>query len=167
MRTIIVYVEDLPGVLARVVSLFRRRGYNIESLTVGHSARPGVSRITLVVRADQDTARRIEANVYKLVNVLFVEDITDEPAIAREMALIKVKAEASRRAELLQLCDVFRARVLDVSPASLVLEITGTQDKIDSLLEVLAPYGVLEMVRTGALAMTRGTAEAKPEEIAA
>ena len=167
MRTIIVYVEDLPGVLARVVSLFRRRGYNIESLTVGHSARPGVSRITLVVRADQDTARRIEANVYKLVNVLYVEDITDEPAIAREMALIKVKAEAPRRAELLQLCDAFRARVLDVSPASLVFEITGTQDKIDSLLEVLAPYGVLEMVRTGALAMTRGTAEAKPEEIAA
>jgi acetolactate synthase-1/3 small subunit len=166
MRTIIVHVEDKPGVLARVVSLFRRRGYNIESLTVGHSARPGVSRITLVVEADEDAARRIEANVYKLVNVLLVEDITGEAAVVREMALIKVKADPARRAEILQLGDVFRARAVDVAATSLVFEITGTQDKIDGLLDVLAPYGVLEMVRTGALAMTRG-AEAVPEVIAA
>ncbi|HKA86525.1 MAG TPA: acetolactate synthase small subunit [Haliangiales bacterium] len=166
MRTIIVHVEDKPGVLARVVSLFRRRGYNIESLTVGHSARPGVSRITLVVDADDDTARRIEANVYKLVNVLYIEDITGEAAVVREMALIKVKADGGRRAELLQLADVFRARAVDVAPSSLVLEITGTQDKIDGLLDVLRPFGVLEMVRTGALAMTRG-AEAIPEVFAA
>jgi acetolactate synthase-1/3 small subunit len=166
MRTIIVYVEDRPGVLARVVSLFRRRGYNIESLTVGHSDRPGVSRITLVVQADEDAALRLEANVYKLVNVLYVEDITGEAAVVREMALIKVKADGGRRGELLQLCEVFRARVVDMAPSSLVFEITGTQDKIDGLLDVLQPYGVLEMVRTGALAMTRG-AEAIPEVIAA
>ncbi len=166
VRTIIVHVEDKPGVLARVVSLFRRRGYNIESLTVGHSARPGVSRITLVVEADEDTALRLEANVYKLVNVLYVEDITGEAAVVREMALIKVKADGGRRAELLQLADVFRARVVDVAASSLVFEITGTQDKIDGLLDVLRPYGVVEMVRTGALAMTRG-AEAIHEVIAA
>ena len=156
-RTFITYVEDRPGVLNRVVSLFRRRGYNIESLTVGRSAREDVSRITLVHHAHEDMARRIQANLYKLVNVLYVADVTTSAAVCREMALIRVKAQNGKRAEVLQLCEVFRARVVDVAPESLCLEITGTQDKIDSLVEVLRPVGILEMVRTGAVAMLRGT----------
>jgi acetolactate synthase-1/3 small subunit len=155
-RTFITYVEDRPGVLNRVVSLFRRRGYNIESLTVGRTVRPDVARITLVVSADDDTARRIEANLYKLVNVLYVADVSKSAAVVREMALIKVRAENGRRAEILQLVEVFRARVVDVGPDSLALEITGTQDKIDGLVDVLRPFGLLEMVRTGAVAMLRG-----------
>jgi acetolactate synthase I/III small subunit len=157
-RTFITYVEDRPGVLNRVVSLFRRRGYNIESLTVGRTARPEVSRITLVVEADDDTARRIEANLYKLVNVLYVADVSGAAAVVREMALIKVTAQNGARAEILQLCEVFRARIVDVAPDSLSLEITGTQDKIDGLVDVLRPFGLLEMVRTGAVAMLRGQA---------
>ena len=157
-RTFITYVEDRPGVLNRVVSLFRRRGYNIESLTVGRTARPEVSRITLVVEADDDTARRIQANLYKLVNVLYVADVTEAAAVVREMALIKVAAENGRRAEIFQLVEVFRARVVDVAPDCLTLEITGAQDKIDGLIDVLRPFGVLEMVRTGAVAMMRGQA---------
>ena len=141
------------------MSLFRRRGYNIESLTVGRTARAEVSRITIVVAADDDTARRIEANLYKLVNVLYVADVTHAAAIVREMAIIKVAAQNGRRAEILQLCEVFRARVVDVAPDSLSLEITGAQDKIDGLVDVLRPFGLLEMVRTGAVAMLRGQAD--------
>jgi acetolactate synthase-1/3 small subunit len=163
-RTFITYVEDRPGVLNRVVSLFRRRGYNIESLTVGRTARPEVSRITLVVEADDDTARRIESNLYKLVNVLYVADVTHAAAVVREMAIIKVAAGSGRRAEILQLCEVFRARVVDVAPDSLSLEATGTQDKIDGLVDVLRPFGLLEMVRTGAVAMLRGQADHDLEE---
>jgi len=155
-RTFITAVEDRPGVLNRVVSLFRRRGFNIESLTVGRTARPGVSCITLVVEADDDMARRIEANLYKLVNVLYVADLTGTSALVREMALIKVAAGSDRRAEILQLCEVFRARVVDVASDNLSLEVTGAQDKIDRLVEVLRPFGLLEMVRTGAVAMLRG-----------
>jgi acetolactate synthase-1/3 small subunit len=158
-RTFIVCVEDRPGVLNRVVSLFRRRGYNIESLTVGRTGRPGVSRITLVVEADADTARRIEANLYKLVNVLYVADVTGAPAIVRELALVKVAAGSDRRAELFQLCQLFHARVADVAADSLSIELAGAQDEIDRLVEVLRPFGLVEMVRTGAIAMLRGDAD--------
>jgi acetolactate synthase I/III small subunit len=158
-RTFITYVEDRPGVLNRVVSLFRRRGFNIESLTVGRTARADVSRITIVLAADDDTARRLEANLYKLVNVLYVADVTEAAAVVREMAIIKVAATGARRAEILQLCEVFRARIVDVAPDSLSLEATGTQDKIDGLVDVLRPFGLLEMVRTGAVAMLRGQAD--------
>jgi acetolactate synthase-1/3 small subunit len=156
LRTFIAYVEDRPGVLNRVASLFRRRAYNIESLTVGKTDREGVSRLTVVMEADDDAARRIEANLYKLVNVLAVEDVSHSPTVVRELALIKVKADAATRAQILQICDVFRARVVDVAQETLVIEITGTQDKLEGLVEVLQPFGILEMVRTGAIAMTRG-----------
>jgi acetolactate synthase-1/3 small subunit len=161
-RTFLAYVEDRPGVLNRVTSLFRRRGYNIESLTVGRTERPGVSRMTLVLGTDLDAARRLEANLYKLVNVLFVKDVTEQATVVRDLALIKVRADASLRPAIMQLCDVFRARVVDVAPDAMIVEITGTQDKLDGLLEVLRPFGILEMVRTGAIAMTRG-AEAQPK----
>ncbi|HEU4611494.1 MAG TPA: acetolactate synthase small subunit [Kofleriaceae bacterium] len=162
LRTFIMHVEDLPGVLNRVTSLFRRRNYNIESLAVGRTEVPGVSRMTVVMQADDDDARRIEANLYKLVNVLRVEDTTWRPTVTRELALIKVRADQSTRAHVLQLAEVFRARVIDVAPEALIFEITGTRDKIDGLVDVLAPFGILELVRTGAVAMVR-SAEATPQ----
>jgi len=157
LHTFAVYVEDKPGVLNRVASLFRRRAFNIDSLTVGHTETPDVSRMTIVCDADEASARRVEANVYKLVNVLRVDDLTHRPAVERELAMIKVAATPENRAQVLQLADVFRARVVDVSAESLIIETTGIEEKIDRLLDVLRPYGVLEMVRTGRVAMARGT----------
>jgi acetolactate synthase I/III small subunit len=159
LRTFIAYVEDRPGVLNRVTSLFRRRGYNIESLTVGRSERQGVSRITLVMEADDDAALRLEANLYKLVNVLWVADTSHAATVVRDLALIKVHVGAEGRAQVMQLCDVFRARVIDVAPEALIVEITGTGDKIDGLVDVLRPFQILEMVRTGAVAMLRSSEE--------
>ena len=157
-NTFVVYVEDRPGVLNRVASLCRRRGFNIESLSVGHTETTGVSRMTIVVDTDGGGARRIEAHLGRLVNVLGVQNITASPVVCRDLVMIKVAADAQARAHLMQLVDVFRARVVDVAPASIVIEMTGTEDKIDGLLEVLRPYGVLEMVRTGRVAMVRGGA---------
>ncbi|MFO7179384.1 MAG: acetolactate synthase small subunit [Pseudomonadota bacterium] len=156
LRTFVAYVEDRPGVLNRIASLFRRRGYNIVSLNVGRTHEAGISRMTFRVEADEDTARRIEANLYKLVNVLSVEDITDKPSVSRDLALIKVSVGPDKRAEVLQLCEVFRARAVDVGPRDLIVEITGTQDKIDGLVAILEPFGIAEMVQTGTVAMTRG-----------
>jgi acetolactate synthase-1/3 small subunit len=155
LRTFIAHVEDLPGVLNRVTSLFRRRSYNIESLAVGRTHEAGVSRMTLVIEADDNGARRIEANLYKLVNVLRVEDTTQRATVARELALIKVRADAGSRPAVVQVCEVFRARVIDVAPEALICEITGPAAKIDGLVDVLAPFGVVELVRTGAVAMVR------------
>ncbi len=156
LNTFVVYVENKPGVLNRVASLFRRRAFNIESLTVGHTERDDISRMTIVVDTDAAGAYRIETNLYKLINVITVENITAAPSVCRELAMIKVAATGETRTQLMQLAGVFRARVVDVAPASLVIEITGTEDKIDGLLEVLRHYGVLEMVRTGRVAMSRG-----------
>jgi acetolactate synthase-1/3 small subunit len=157
LRTFIAYVEDLPGVLNRVTSLLRRRNYNIVSLAVGRTEREGVSRMTIVLEADEDGARRIEANLYKLVNVLWVQNATDAATMVRELGLIKVRTTVANRGEVMRLCDVFRARVVDVGPEALVAEITGTGDKIDGLVDVLRPFGIVEMVRTGAVAMVRST----------
>src|ERR687895_145840 len=156
ITTFAIHVENKPGVLTRVSSLFRRRAFNIESLTVGHTDKPGVSRMTIVVDTDELGARRIEAHLYKLVNVLRVENITLNAAVFRDLAMIKVAASAESRTHIMQLVDVFRARVVDVAPDSLIVEITGTEDKIDGLVDVLRPYGVMEMVRTGRVSMSRG-----------
>src|SRR5690349_7389854 len=156
VHTFSVYVDDKPGVLNRVASLFRRRAFNIESLTVGHTETPGVSRMTVVVDTDEYGARRLEAHLYKLVPVRRVEDITAVPTISRDLALIRVAAAGEARTQVMQLVDVYRARVVDVSPETLVVEATGTVDKVDSLLDVLRPYGVLEMVRTGRISIGRG-----------
>ena len=156
-HTFVVYVEDKPGVLNRVASLFRRRGFNIESLTVGHTEQEGVSRMTIVMNANDVVAQRVEANLYKLVNVLRVENVTYMPSVMRDLALIKVQADSEVRAQVLQICDVFRARAVDVTPEALIVEITGTEEKIEGLCEVLRPFGILEMVRTGRVAMTRGS----------
>ncbi|MGO8814717.1 MAG: acetolactate synthase small subunit [Terriglobia bacterium] len=169
LKTFVVHVENKPGVLTRVASLFRRRAFNIDSLTVGRTEKPEVSRMTITVEADHDQGRRIEASLYKLVNVLLVEDITDEPAITRDLAMIKVAAQHDQRSHVLQLVEVFRARVVDVSPESVTIEITGGEEKIDRLLEVLRPFGVVEMVRTGVVAMRRGskssTVPVEPNEL--
>ncbi len=156
MMTFVVYVENKPGVLTRVASLFRRRAYNIESLTVGRSESPGVSRMTIVVDTNDEGAHHVAAHLYKLVNVLRVDNVTNRPNVTRELALIKVATTAGTRPEIFQLADVFRARIIDVSADSLVLELTGGEAKLDRLLEVLEPFGVLEMARTGTLAMARG-----------
>jgi acetolactate synthase-1/3 small subunit len=158
-QTFAVYVEDKPGVLNRVASLFRRRAFNIQSLTVGHSERPGLSRMTIVVDTDEQGQRRVVANLKKLVPVKRVDNITNVPSVTRDLAMIKVVATGADRAHVMQLVDVYRARVVDVGPDSLIIETTGAEDKIDSLLEVLRPYGVLEMVRTGRVAMARGVAK--------
>jgi acetolactate synthase-1/3 small subunit len=161
LHTFAVYVDNKPGVLNRVASLFRRRAFNIESLTVGHTERPGISRMTVVVDTDEHGSRRLEANLYKLVPVRRVDNITSAPSITRDLALIKVAATGADRAHVMQLVEVYRARVVDVSAESLVIETTGTEDKIDSLLDVLRPYGLIEMVRTGRVSMVRGMTSAK------
>ncbi|HEY7498442.1 MAG TPA: acetolactate synthase small subunit [Vicinamibacterales bacterium] len=152
----VVDVEDEPGVLTRVSSLFRRRGFNIVSLTVGATERPGISRMTIVVDAPDVAARRIEAHLWKLVNVIRVEDVTGGASVRRELVMVKVSADAEARTHVMKLAEVFRARVIDVAPESLILETTGTSDKIAGLLDVLRPFGVLEVARSGHVAMVRG-----------
>jgi acetolactate synthase-1/3 small subunit len=161
MLTFSVHLQDHPGALNRVASLFRRRALNIASLTVGHTETPGVSRMTIVVDAPEEAATRIAANLYKLLDVDRVELIPPAASVDRDLALIKVAAASESRGEVMQLVNVFRARVVDVAPDSLIVEITGTEDKIDGLLDVLRPYGVIEMVRTGRVAMSRGGQELK------
>ncbi len=155
--TLIALVEDKPGVLTRVASLFRRRAFNIESLTVGHTEKQGVSRMTIVVDSTNTDAEKVAQNLMKLVNVITVENITAAPAVTRELALIKVHTENSTlRGEVMQLVETFRGRVVDVGRDALMIEVTGTGDKIESLVEVMRPYGIKEMVRTGRVAMVRG-----------
>ncbi len=156
-HTLIAYVEDVPGVLNRIASLFRRRNFNIDSLTVGRTEQPGVSRMTVVVEATEAGARLVEANLYKLVNVLRVDDLTNKSALMRELGLVKVKVTPQTRSEVLQLVEVFRARVVDVDEQTVVIEVTGTPEKIGKFEMVLRPYGVVEIVRTGAVGMARGT----------
>jgi acetolactate synthase-1/3 small subunit len=156
-HTLVALVEDKPGVLTRVASLFRRRAFNIESLTVGHTDRKGISRMTVVVNSSETDAERVASNLHKLINVVEVTDLAEAPAVVRDLALIKVSAPANRRAEIMQLVDVFRARIVDVANDSLIVETTGDEDKIDSFVDVLRPFGILEMVRTGVVAMARGT----------
>lgn len=162
LNTLVVYVENKPGVLSRVVSLFRRRNFNIDSLTVGRTEKPDVSRMTIVVEGDADQVRRIEANVYKLVNVLLVDDITNKPALIRDLALIKVNASQETRSQILDIAHVFKARVLDIAIDSITVEMTGGEEKVDRLLEILTPFGLLEVVRTGTVAMRRGTSTRVP-----
>jgi acetolactate synthase I/III small subunit len=155
-HTLIALVEDKPGVLNRVSSLFRRRAFNIESLTVGHTDQDGISRMTIVIDCDSAGAERVTSYLYKLVNVIQVEDVTSRPAVSRDLAMIKVGVSPTNRTEIIQLVDVFRARIVDVANDSLIIEITGDEEKIDGFVDVLRPYGIIEMVRTGIVSMLRG-----------
>ena len=162
MQTLVAYVENKPGVLNRVASLVRRLAFNIDSLTVGPTDNPEIARMTIVVHTDKQGAHRVEASLEKLVDVLLAENISGRAAVVRDLALIKVAADQQSRPHLMELIKVFRARVVDVSPESLILEVSGTVDKIDGLLEVLRPFGVLEIARTGSVAMTRGSDLLRP-----
>jgi acetolactate synthase-1/3 small subunit len=155
-RTLIALVEDKPGVLARVAGLLRRRAFNIESLTVGRTQEPGISRMTIVLDSDQESARKVAQHLNKLINVIAVEDVTDHPLVARNLTLIKVRVGGGSRAEVMQIVDTFRARVVDVGLDSLMIEATGTEDKVEGLVQVLEPFGIVEMVRGGRVAMVRG-----------
>jgi acetolactate synthase-1/3 small subunit len=158
-QTVIAIVENKPGVLNRVASLFRRRNFNIDSLNVGRTEDPAVSRMTIVVDSRDTEARKVEANLYKLVNVIDVQDVTNQPAVLRELALIKVAADPERRSEIISLANVFKAKVVDVCPESLILQLTATEERVDSLVELLRPWGIQELVRTGHVAMMRGQAD--------
>jgi acetolactate synthase-1/3 small subunit len=155
-HTLVALMEDKPGVLNRVSGLFRRRNYNIESLSVGHSETPGISRMTIVVQGDDRIVAQVVSQLDKLINVTKVVDVTRQPAVIRELALIKVKALPGARSEILELANIFRARVVDVGASSLTVEVTGPEDRVNSLIELLRPYGILEMSRTGRVAMARG-----------
>jgi acetolactate synthase-1/3 small subunit len=146
-HTLIAYVEDVPGVLNRVASLFRRRNFNIESLAVGRTDQPGVSRLTVVVEATEAGARIVEANLYKLVNVLRVDDLTHKASLNRELGLVKIKVTPESRTQVLQLV---------VDEKTVTVEVTGTPEKIGKFELMMRPYGIVEMVRTGAVSMARG-----------
>jgi len=155
-HTITVLVDNKPGVLSRVSGLFSRRGYNIESLAVSITENPDISRMTLVVNGDEQEVEQITKQLHKLIDVSKVQDYLNMPIIARELALIKVNATVENRTALLQLVEVFRGRVVDMSEKTFVIELTGGNDKIDAFEKLLEPYGVRELVRTGRIAMARG-----------
>jgi acetolactate synthase-1/3 small subunit len=150
-------VEDKPGVLNRIASLFRRRNFNIESIVAGHSEVPGTTRLTIVTDEEERLRRNIiRQNLLKLVNVIEVVDVTDQPCIIREHALIKIKADGASRGEVSAVMEMYRGRIVDVGTKSLVVEVTGEPSKLDSLIEVLSTYGIIEIMRAGQVAITRG-----------
>ncbi|MCA9971967.1 MAG: acetolactate synthase small subunit [Anaerolineales bacterium] len=158
-QTLIATVENKPGVLNRVASMFRRRNFNIDSLNVGRTEHTAVSRMTIVVDSQDTPAHLVEANLYKLVNVIDVQDVTNQKAVLRELALIKVAAAPDKRGDILSLAAIFDASVVDVGPDSLIVQLVASEDRVDSLVELLRPAGILELVRTGHVAMMRGTAD--------
>jgi acetolactate synthase-1/3 small subunit len=155
-HTLSVLVEDKPGVLARVASLFSRRGFNIESLAVGATEAKNMSRMTIVVAVEDIPLEQMTKQLNKLINVIKIVEQDDDNAVARELALIKVRADATTRNQVAEAANLFRARVIDVSPESLTIEATGTPDKLDALLRVLDPFGVREIVQSGLVSLARG-----------
>ena len=162
-HTLVALMQDHPGVLNRVVSLVRRRNFNIESLTVGHSETPGVSRMTLVV--DAADVEQTTKQLYRLIEVLKVSDITHDPVVEREVALIKVHAPRATRAELIALAGVYNARVVDVGASTMILEVTAFPSKVEQFVEIMRPFGIREMMRTGRIAMARGAPAHRAPEV--
>ncbi|MCJ8279994.1 MAG: acetolactate synthase small subunit [Cyanobacteria bacterium J06649_11] len=154
-HTLSVLVEDEAGVLSRISSLFARRGFNIESLAVGPAEQPGISRITMVVPGDDRIVEQLTKQLYKLINVLKVQDITEVPCVERELMLIKVNATSSNRSEIVELAQIFRARVVDVAEDFLTVEVVGDAGKIVAIVQVLQKFGLREIARTGRIALTR------------
>jgi acetolactate synthase-1/3 small subunit len=163
-HTLVALVEDKPGVLTRMASLFRRRGFNIESIVVGRSELPHLSRMTIVISGSTAMMEQLRKQLDKIINVVKVFDITEEDTVARELALIKVGATSSTRSEIIQIVDVFRANIVDVASDSVTVEVTGDEEKIDSLCNLLRGFGIKEMTRTGRIAMTRGSPRRLPVE---
>lgn len=156
LHTIVALVENRPGVLNKIASKWRQRGFNIESLTVGHSETPGLSRMTFTVDGAAHDIEQVTKQLFKVIEVVKVADVSEEKVVARELALIKVNAEREDRGAIIEICNMFRANIVDVGTDSLVLEATGNEEKIDALLSMLEPFGVRELVRTGRVAMVRG-----------
>jgi acetolactate synthase-1/3 small subunit len=163
-HTLVALVEDKPGVLNRMASLFRRRGFNIESIAVGHSEVPHLSRMTIIVNGSTAMVEQVRKQVDKLVDVVRVSDITGDSITVRELALIKVRATSATRSEIIEIADIFRANIVDVSSTSLTIELTGDEDKIDSILKLLHGFGIREIARTGRIAMSRGAISSTPLE---
>ena len=155
-HTVVALVEDRPGVLNRVASLFRRRGFNIDSLAVGTTEEPGISRMTIVVASENGIVDQVQKQLAKLIDVIEVADLTGEDTVIRELALVKVACTTEQRREILDLIDIFRARAVDVAPGSLIIQIVAEERQFNSLIENLEPYGIMELTRTGRIAMLRG-----------
>ena len=157
-HTLVALVEDKPGVLNRVSSLLRRRNFNIDSIAVGHTEQSHLSRMTIVVDGDDAHVEQARKQLDKIIEVVKIVDITNNQSVSRELALIKVKASAATRGEIIQVVDIFRANIVDVSSDSVMVEVTGNEDKVNSLLELLRGFGIREIARTGRIAVTRGGA---------
>ncbi|BFH16118.1 acetolactate synthase small subunit [Paenibacillus melissococcoides] len=157
-HTIAVIVNDQPGVLQRVSGLFGRRGFNIDSITVGASEEEGLSRMVIVTTGDEHTLEQVEKQLYKIIDVIKVVDLSSQPMVSRELALIKVKAEPRERPEILGVVETFRATVVDIGPSTIIVQVVGESQKIEAMIELLKPYGIREISRTGVTAMVRGQA---------
>ena len=155
-HSITALVEDQPGVLNRISSMFRRRGYNISSLAVGQSETDGLSRMTFVVEGDPETVEMVAKNLHKLVEVIKVVNISSDNTVSRELALVRVNADLTTRSEIMQIVDIFRAKIVDVSQGTLIVEVTGDENKVDSLVDLLRTFGIHEVMRPGTIAMSRG-----------
>lgn len=165
VHTISVLVDNNPGVLARIAQLFARRGFNIDSLAVGETEDPAISRMTIAVHVEGKSLEQVTKQLHKLINVLRIQELPHDASVERELALMKVSVSAGRRAEVIEVAEIFRAGVVDVDPDSLVIESTGTPEKVAALEELLRPYGIIEMARTGRVALARGSAGLKAPKI--
>jgi acetolactate synthase-1/3 small subunit len=164
-HTLVVLVEDQPGVLNRVVSLMRRRSFNIDSITVGHSEQPGLSRMTIIVSGEDNEVEQAGKQLYKLLEVVKVTDVPAEDAITRELVIVKVAAKGAQRAEVIQVAEIYSARILDATPNTLMIQATGNEDHIDSFLNMMRIFGIREMARSGKIAMSRGSASSRQSRI--
>ncbi len=156
--TLVAWMRDKPGVLNRVSGMIRRRNFNIDSLQVGHSEEPGISRMTFVVDGDDRMVDQVIKQLRKVVDVTRIENISDKPSVLRELALIRVRTNSETRAEIIQLANIYRAEIVDVAMDSMVVQIVGSEERVDALLDLLDNFGIVEMVRTGRVALTRGSA---------
>jgi acetolactate synthase-1/3 small subunit len=159
MHTIVALVENRPGVLNKIASKWRQRGFNIESLTVGHSEIPGLSRMTFTVDGAAHDIEQVTKQLFKVIEVVKISDVTEQQTVTRELALIKIATSKETRSAVIEIVDIFRAKIVDVAADSVVVEATGTEDKVDAIIAMLTPYGLKELVRTGRVAMTRGSAQ--------
>jgi acetolactate synthase-1/3 small subunit len=159
--TLIAWMRDKPGVLSRVSGMMRRRNFNIDSLQVGHSESPGISRMTFVVDGNERMVDQVIKQLRKLVDVTRVDNITEQPIVAREMALIRVTTNADNRSEIVQMVNIYRGEIIDVALDSMIVQIVGSEDRVASLIDLLDNFGIAEMVRTGPVAMSRGQVEHK------
>jgi acetolactate synthase I/III small subunit len=160
-HTLVAWMRDRPGVLNRVSGMLRRRNFNIDSLQVGHSEAPGISRMTFVVNGNAHMVDQVIKQLRKVIDVTRVEDISDKPAVIRELALIRVHCTAETRGEIVQMVNIYRAEIVDVALDSMVIQIVGSEDRVDSLLDLMSNFGIIEMVRTGRVALVRGAGERK------